>query len=153
MSQLVTITGDSELDAALGQLMPTLQKKVIRQTTRKLAKIVADDAKQNAPSVSGTLARNIKVKSLPRSRSSQGHGIVALIPGGEAFYALFLEFGTKERRHKSGKGTGKIEKGHHAFLRPALYDNENRIRRMFPKMIWEGLSKAYSPTLRRVKGV
>ena len=147
-NQLVFMTGDKELDDALRQFVPKLQKKALRPVTRAMAKIVLIDARANAPHVTGELAKRLKVRALPRSRKSQGHGVSALMPGSDVFYALFLEFQTVVRRHKSGKNVGRIGVGH-AFLRPALYDNRNRIFRKFGPMLWGEISKLYRPKRQR----
>ena len=58
-----------------------------------------------------------------------GHGIDAgsrEIDEGLPYYALFVEFGTTMRRHRSGKNVGMVYP--QPFLRPALYENENKVK-------------------------
>lgn len=56
---------------------------------------------------------------------------------GDEFYGGFMEFGTAERKHKSGKSTGRVPKGRFDFLRRALY--------AFPTL----KTQVYLTTLRR----
>lgn len=126
------VTGVAAVDAKLKGLPLAAQKKLSRKATRQSAKdIVLPAAKDNAPVDSGDLEESLTVRALKRSRTKFGH-MVTTGEGfwkGEQFYGAFLEFGTKERFHKtSQKSVGRIVSQVHAFLRRALYDNADRIR-------------------------
>lgn len=127
----VIVTGDRELDRLLATLPAKLQKKLSRQATRKAAKnIVLPEAKARVPEDTGDLADSLKVQAIKRSRNKIGH-MVTTKDGfykGDQFYGGFIEFGTKERKHKSGKDVGQIRPHEFSFLRPAIYDNEERIK-------------------------
>lgn len=152
-NQAIFVSGDKEVDTAFAQFVPKLQKTVLRKATREATKIVERDAKANAPVVSGTLAKTIRTRALPRSRKSQGHGVMAFATTSEAFYALILEFGSVRRYHKSGKYVGQIEGQKHSFFRAALYDNERQVHRTFIKTLWRGISELYRPKKQRIPRV
>lgn len=143
----VIITGDKELDALLAGLPAKLQKKLSRQATRRAAKnIVLPEAKARVPVDTGDLEDSLTVRAIPRSRSRIGH-MVATRDGffkGDQFYGGMIEFGTKERKHKSGKQVGAIQPHKFAFLRPAIYDNEERIKEMYVKDVRELINEAGS---------
>lgn len=142
------VTGDKKLDALLGGLELKLQKKLSRQATRKAAKdIVLPQAKANAPFDTGDLEESLTVRAVARKRGKVGH-MVATKDGlwkGNQFYGAFMEFGTKERQHASGKGVGRIDPSKHgAFMRPAVYDNEARIRQLYVKDLEQLIREAAS---------
>lgn len=143
----IYITGVKELDKALNGLERKLQSKALRKATRAIAKQVATDARRIVSEDTGDIAASIKVRSaattyskdgkrkrIASMRGMVGHGVVAGegLFKGDAFYAGFLEFGTKERytRH-SGAYRGRLEQTQHAFLRPALYGNQHLAQQQF----------------------
>lgn len=136
----VVITGDKELDRKLAKLEPKLQKKLSRQATRKAAKdIVLPAAQAAVPANTGELEDSLKVRAVTRSRNRIGHMVVA---GdgffvGDQFYGGFIEFGTKTRATRAGHSRGRVMPGQHAFLRPAVYDNEVRVRKLFQDTLRE----------------
>lgn len=141
----VIVTGDKELDRLLASLTPKLQKKLSRQATRKSAKdIVLPEAKARVPEDTGDLADSLVVRAVKRSRGKIGH-MVTTKDGfykGDQFYGAFIEFGTKERKHKSGKPVGQIRPHEFSYLRPAIYDNEERIKDMYVKDVRELIIEA-----------
>lgn len=90
-----TIVGMDELLAKLQALKKTEAKKALRKGTRAGAKIVAKAAKQNAPHHTGKLEKQVKVRSLTRSRRWTGVNVQL-----EIFYGAFQELGFK---HTGGK--------------------------------------------------
>jgi HK97 gp10 family phage protein len=146
----VIVTGDKELDALLKGLPLKAQKKLSRKATRKAAKdIVLPEARNRVGVDSGELEDSLKVKAIKRSRSRFGHEVTTGdgFWKGDQFYGAFLEFGTKERQHKSGKQVGQIQPGAHAFLRPAVYDNEGRITQLYVDAMKELISELPAKTL------
>jgi HK97 gp10 family phage protein len=143
----VIVTGDKALDKLLAGLPAKLQKKLSRQATRKAAKdIVLPEALARVPEDTGDLADSLKVQAIKRSRSKIGH-MVATKDGfykGDQFYGGMVEFGTKERQHKSGKQVGAIQPHKFAFLRPAIYDNEAQIKDLYVKDVRELINEAAS---------
>lgn len=131
----VIITGDKELDRLLKGLPLKVQKKVSRSATRKAAKdIVLPDAKSRVPVDTGDLEESLSVRAIKRSRTKFGHEVRTKdgFYSGDQFYGAFIEFGTKERKHKSGKQVGRIDPAKNfAYLRPAVYDNDARIRALY----------------------
>jgi HK97 gp10 family phage protein len=143
----VIVTGDEALDKLLAGLPAKLQKKLSRQATRKSAKdIVLPEAKARVPVDTGDLEDSLTVRAIPRSSSRIGH-MVATRDGffkGDQFYGAMLEFGTKERQQKSGKQVGAIQPHKFAFLRPAIYDNEARIKELYVSDVRELINEAAS---------
>jgi HK97 gp10 family phage protein len=141
----VIVTGDKELDRLLAALTPKLQKKISKDATKKAAKdIVLPEAKSRVPEDTGDLADSLVVRVVKRSRTRIGH-MVTTKDGfyeGDQFYGAFIEFGTKERKHKSGKPVGQIRPHEFAYLRPAIYDNEGRIKEMYIKSVRELINEA-----------
>jgi HK97 gp10 family phage protein len=130
----VIITGDKALDRLLKGLPLKVQKKLSRQATRKAAKeIVLPDAKARVPVDTGDLDESLTVKAVKRSRTKFGHEVRTKdgFYSGDQFYGGFVEFGTKERQHKSGKSVGSVKPHSFGFLRPAVYENESRIRDLY----------------------
>lgn len=136
-SLLDGITGDKELIRTFDKLPLTLQKKALRPAMRQGAKIVLADARSNLASFqvggTGALSESLRVAAVKRSRTKFGSKVALRNEVTAAkFYGLFVEFGLTKtkppRRHKSGKSTGDMPA--QPFMRPALYDNESRIRKL-----------------------
>ena len=135
------VTGDKELDALLRGMPLAMQKKLSRGATRRSAKEIVLPAARAAVAVdSGELEESLKVRALARSRTRFGH-IVTTGDGlgtGDTYYGASLELGTKERTQKTtGRTTGAITPHKFAFLRPAVYDNADRIRAEYVKDVLE----------------
>ncbi len=144
-----TVTGDRELDKMLGEFEPSIQKKGSARATREAAKTVSNRARNYAPVDTGELESSIKVRAFKRSRRyTSGHGVSmgAMFKNSIApYYASFVEFGTKLRRHKStGKRVGRIVGD--SYLRAALWDSESDTRatfiRVFKQWLREYAAKA-----------
>lgn len=144
----VDITGVKELDAVLAGLEVNLQKRAARFATRKVAKIVADEAMREAPSKTGALRQSIVVARQQRDRKFQKAEVgysVTVGQGfykGDQFYAGMLEFGTKDRYHKirfswstgftgARKFVGRIDPNKHSYIRKALYSNREAKNQVF----------------------
>lgn len=131
----VVVTGDEVLDKLLRGMPLMVQKKVSRQATRRAAKeIVLPAAQERVPFNTGDLEESLTVRAVKRSRFKFGHEVRTKdgFYSGDQFYGAFPEFGTKERFHKSGKAVGRIDPSKNfAYLRPAVYDNEGRIRALY----------------------
>lgn len=99
--------GSRRLLRKFGRLPNKIRKKAIRTALRDTAKVVAKNAKRDAPRDTGHLARIIKVRAMKRSRRSFGILVKTFITDAKKFYGAFQEFGTKQQPGQ-------------AFLRPAL---------------------------------
>lgn len=93
-----TIVGADDLLKILSNMKATEAKKAVRKGSRAAAKIIAAQAKADAPKHTGLLSKNIKVKALARSRRYTGCTVKET-----SDHAGFTEFGTKD------------QKGQHAF--------------------------------------
>ena len=126
MSVKVTITGDKELINSLKKLPKLVARKCLRQAMRPAMKLVQTAAKNNAPVKTGLTQKAIKVRALRRSTKFIGID-VQIGEGdykGKTFYGAFLEYGTKERFHKAGKGQTMVAAGYgkiepHEFMKDA----------------------------------
>ena len=115
--QMMVLTGDAELNRKLKKLSGKEAKKVVRKSLRPALKPVLQEARGNAPKDTNNLSKNIKIKSIPRSRTYIGARVTSgskkAKPGnensGDAFYGAFLEYGTKPRATKLGASRGRIK--------------------------------------------
>jgi HK97 gp10 family phage protein len=144
----IVVTGTKDIDKALARFDANVQKKITRKATRAGAKLVLEAAKVLVPSGFGDLERSLKVKAMEK-RKGKGRGRIghSVRTGegffqGEQFYGGFLEFGTKERKHDSGKSVGAIPSGVHDYLRPALYQNKGPVKALFEQAMREAINEA-----------
>ena len=138
----VYVEGFAELDVALAKFIPKLSKKAIRHGSREAAKIVAADARSRAPvgdydeggyfwkkREPGQLKKNITVRAMRRSRTTQGHAVTVgkTLFVGDQFYGGFVEMGwTLTGRRRAGRPQIRYIPPQ-PFLRPALYDNQHLV--------------------------
>ena len=84
------LVGSEELRRKLQDLVKKDLKAALRKSTRAAAKIIQQAAIAAAPEATGVLKRNIKVRSMKRSRKFTGTQVIEKSP-----HAGFTEFGTK----------------------------------------------------------
>ena len=97
------IKGFKELDRLLQQLPSRVESRVLQAATQAGARVIAKEVKANAPVGSGKqspasklykrLSQNIKVQALKNVRAKGRRG--SRVFTGQAFWGLFLEFGTR----------------------------------------------------------
>lgn len=94
-SVTVVLTGDKKVNRMLREISGTQGKSVIRKAARAGIKVVLPAAKRYAPSRTGLLRRNIKVRTLRRSRTRVGARITIGAESfqGKTFYGAFQEWG------------------------------------------------------------
>ncbi len=92
-----TLTGDKLLDRKLAQMDRKVQNKMVRDGLKAGLQPILDEAKANAPVKRGLLKRSLKIRGAKRRRGTIGRAIITKegFFKGEAFYAGFVEFGTK----------------------------------------------------------
>lgn len=132
----IELTGDRQLDEYLRSLPVRVTKGGMRKATREVAKFVLQLAKGYAPERTGALIASLKVRAAPRRRSKPWLVSTSVRTGkslftGDTFYGGFLEYGTVERKHKSGKSVGRIDREKWAFLLPALFAYKESKIQMF----------------------
>jgi HK97 gp10 family phage protein len=81
-NKLVVVTGIKEVDRALKQFEPNLQKKVLRQALRKGGRILAIEVKGQAPVLTGATRRAVKVQAMKMGRRTS-MGVKVVIAAGE----------------------------------------------------------------------
>lgn len=87
----ITLKGAEEVIEKLRSLRTKDMKAAVRKGSRAGSKLVQQQAKQNAPRRTGTMAQSMKVRALPRSRKWTGSVVKTT-----AFYLGFVELGTKK---------------------------------------------------------
>jgi HK97 gp10 family phage protein len=99
------VKGIAEIKKRLDQMDQKLQKKEIRAALREGAKVVRIKMLSEAPVLSGTTRKAVKVRAGKRRKNK-----ISVIVGvgkdwfkGSTFYAAFVEFG-----HKIGKRSGPL---------------------------------------------
>lgn len=126
-----TVKGLSELQKFLDTLTPKLEANIMRGALRAGMKEVLPVAKQNINSVSGELAKGLKISTRIERKNKR---VVAKIKatGPHAFVAHFVEFGTKPHTITAKEGSLQIDQNfvggsvehpgakRKPFLRPAL---------------------------------
>ena len=94
--------GVQEVQKALKQFQPTLQKKLQRKATRKAGKPVLDTARARVPVKTGKLRKNLKLRAAKRKRSSTVVGVSVQTPTRDVlgisqsdpyYYPTVLEYG------------------------------------------------------------
>lgn len=122
----IDVEGAPELARTLATMEPRVAKKLTRKAMREASKLVKDDAKRRVPVDSGKLKRAIVVRALKRSRSRFGTQVQTKdgFFKGDSFYGGFIELGTKKMPARP-------------YLRPALYDNEAKVRQKFVESLRE----------------
>lgn len=109
--ELVRIEGLKELGRAIEQLDTKIQKRILRSATAAGARVIAKEAKANAPEDTGNLKKNIRTKNIKPDKLGKQESVVGVRVKGKtkdsAFYWRFVEFGTAKMPAKP-------------FLRPAF---------------------------------
>jgi HK97 gp10 family phage protein len=129
MAQDVVIKGGKEVGEFLKTLPAKIRRNVIRSALRAGAKVIADEAKANAPVQDGDLRRSIRVSTRVKGDKASAS---AKVGNKKVWYSHFVEFGTAAHRiaAKNGKvlsfnGVFRKEVMHPGtrakpFMRPAL---------------------------------
>jgi hypothetical protein len=89
MAKTGIVTGWAEIDAKLKSIDPTTQKKLMRKSLRKGAKLSRDEAAQIAEQETdgeGAYAKSLTVKAMKRSRTRIG---VSVIPDRKKYFAEY----------------------------------------------------------------
>jgi HK97 gp10 family phage protein len=139
-------TGIRELDKAFSEMNQSLQKKALRPATRAVAKLTLEQARAEVPEDTGMLASELRIKAKKRSRRypqtvGMTVGFADDLFKGDTFYAGFMEFGTAERQHKSGKRVGKIDDTRFTFLRSSLWTFTEQKVAVFRRKITEWMNQ------------
>lgn len=97
MPNRLKLTGTKEIAKKLKQMDETLRKKAVDPALRAGLKIVAEQAKDNAPEVSGKLKNNIVVRKAKKKTQLKGAtkyhaGVLTKV-----FYFRFVEYGVPSR--------------------------------------------------------
>ncbi len=100
----IKMTGIQDAKRALRALGPAIQKNVITKATRTAATVIAQEVRRTAPRNTGKLKRLIRTSKASRSGPQRrlnivvrsGDVVYVVYPDADAFYALFLEYGTSK---------------------------------------------------------
>lgn len=142
------VTGVADVDKALQEFLPKVANKMYKQSLRKAGKTVQAAARANLARVKksggdkkrkqGALSAGIKVRAF---RSVHRTGLFKTLGSGQQVAIkradIGIQISTTEGKYKDKDFAGaQIELGRpktkpyeeRPFLRPAIYDNETRIR-------------------------
>ena len=109
--------GSEAFTKGLRGLPEVLTEKVLAVADRKLAASLRGEVRKTAPQSQkrtpqntryGTLRKNIRGRGTRRGTRLRRENITQIVGTGDAFWALFLEFGTENRTTASGANRGKI---------------------------------------------
>lgn len=126
MESLRHVKGLDALDKLLQQVAPKVERNALRGALRAGANVILPVARGNIHSVSGVLARSLKVRS-----GARGGEVTAKVYT-KVFYANMVEYGTRAHRIEPlnrealSIGGGVVESVEHPgarprpFLRPAM---------------------------------
>lgn len=132
------IDGLSDIERALDELPPKIEKNVLRGGLRAASKLIASDAKGRVHTRSGLLARSIRFGVTRTAEGLMGYiraGYVGGIRGFRVWWAHMVEHGTMAHIIRATRGKALILGGHggkpvkevqhpgaraHPFMRPAL---------------------------------
>lgn len=132
------ITGDKKLNRKLSRLTSKQQKKAFRDAARPAIKPVMTESRSNAKANSdtGRLAKSIKVRSLPRSRSRIGVRVTTRADDfGRQFYASFQEYGWKAGKLKRPiKGTENMQDAARVKKASVIRDYKRRLAHSIAKV-------------------
>ena len=139
----ITIQGYDDVIRNLKQLDHKIQLKVMRSALRAGAKVIQRNARQLVPTDTGNMKKNIKLKSLKRSKKQMGVNIVTgtresmgIPQKGKGYYPFSVEYGTSEMKAQP-------------FMRPALEGN----RVAATKAIGDTLEKGIKKVVAKMKKV
>lgn len=119
MSGEIRVDGLEHLDRKLKKLVERATGSQVEKALLKAAQPLEDEMKRTTAfsDVTGNLRGSIGTKKRKRAPDPE------VTVGAKAPHAHLVEFGTRLRRHKSGKSTGVMRK--RPFMRPA-YDKSKR---------------------------
>lgn len=122
------VTGIDEIDKALAEMEKKVAKKLLKDAMKASMKPMLAAARAAVPVESGSLKKNIKLRTAKRSRTSFGFeiGVGEKDYSGEQFYGAFQEFGTSRMEPKG-------------FLRRAFDENKDAATQAAIQAIKSGL--------------
>lgn len=150
MAKNIIATGIPELDRELALLEGKLQKKGIRQATRKSAKdVVLARARQEVPIREGTLHDTLVVRTARGlKRGEMGHMVthVERKTTDDPWHAAFVAFGTEKWPLSAGSETGTRR-----YVQEALFGSARQVRSVFRTELRSGVNKIANEWRRKVK--
>ncbi len=148
----IKIEGLNELKKKLDELAPKMEKKIVGQALRQGTNVIRDSARSKVNSISGNLKKSIKTVGVKGKKPLVSEMNVR-VRGKDAFYAKFVEFGTKPHVILPKKGMALLVKGkeyrivHHPgavakpFMRPAFDENYQKAIDRFKEVVSQKLSE------------
>ena len=132
MTLKTRVRGVDKLKAKAKRL-PERARAHISDAMERAAKVIVTDMKRGVPVDDGDLRDSIKWEAVP---DTDGTAVQIVAGDKDAYYARFVEFGTKagtrKRKDKSGSTSSYQHPGTQAqpFFFPAVRMNRTRVRRM-----------------------
>jgi HK97 gp10 family phage protein len=123
MAERAHIEGADQVARVLRSMPDAISENLLNRALRAGAKEIEEAAKHKAPTsgdphpLYGSLRDNIRISRVPKRERE--HPAELRVHNGDAFWGLFLEYGTSARQQKStGRETGSMPA--QPWLRPAL---------------------------------
>lgn len=151
------IVGWRDLEKALKDLGSDkdIRLSLRRALNNKAAKQMLAYAQSLAPKATGKMSRKLAISTTlsrrqrreRRQRGSADNFAALYIGAGPTGPGVLDEFGTRPRRHKSGKSTGRAPA--QPFMRPAWENFKDAILAEFTKELWVQIEKSAKRIARR----
>ena len=133
MAITVKITGGSEIAANVARLSKALPAPIRRKILADAGEIIAERARELAPSRTGNLRDSIVVSDRVRAGVGQGLTIgdddASVFVGPTAFYGHMVEFGT-------------VKSAAHPFMRPAWDQTKDEVAEAIGEGVWGAIERS-----------
>jgi len=132
----VEVVGEKILERKLKKLGEKISTAIMRTAVKRGGAVIQQRAVAKAPQKTGNLKREIRTvvtKASPlfaEAKVSWRRGKASRTP---AFYGLFAEKGTRERKHDSGKSVGAMRPT--PFLIPAFDEGKDQAQRVMADIL------------------
>ena len=126
----VEVVGEKILDRKLKKLGEKTSTAIMRTAVKRGAGVIQQRAQAKAPKRKGRLRAEIKVGEVKASSTSASAKVSW---SSDAFYGLFAEKGTRERKHDSGKSVGAMRPT--PFLIPAFDEGKDQAQRVIADVL------------------
>ena len=148
---MIKLKGFEEISRKLKELDSKVSNKIVRKGVSKMAQIVRKDMRARSPNKTGTLRKELRYK-ITRLKTGGFNAEVGAF--NKAFYANFIEKGTKKHTIKPKKGNKVISFGGRSaasvshpgtkarpFIEPALKSKQNEAVREAGRIIMSEILK------------
>lgn len=133
MASTIRFDGAEDLLAKFKAMGTAMRQQTLHGAVEPAAEIIANRISEAAPQLTGRLAFSIETVNLT---DSEDRFVVGIQIEADAFYWLFLEFGTHSHLFndetfkviRGKEGLGDVRMKPHPFIRPAFRSTRNQAR-------------------------